>query len=183
MRRDRGEGAVQVDLGGTDERTNRFDRGRIDAYLSCTGNDIGRPATRPARARVGHGRLWIVRAATARTLPAAGPGRAAVGDAATAADPIAGRGILTALVTGATAAQAVESDAVGEHSAGMRNGCGRSTRNTCTHAPCAIGPTTAGIPAFGSVAVALRPSGQSGRGRAGDVPVASARQRGVGRSG
>lgn len=83
----------------------------------------GLMATTHVHARVGHRpdlatvRLRIVRAASARTLPAAGPGWAAVGDAAIATDPIAGRGILTALATGVTAAQAVGADAAGDRGA------------------------------------------------------------------
>ncbi|MFJ8016736.1 NAD(P)/FAD-dependent oxidoreductase [Streptomyces sp. NPDC096339] len=57
--------------------------------------------------------LRIVRAATSSACPAAGPGWAAVGDAATASDPIAARGITTALATGISAADAVRSDADG----------------------------------------------------------------------
>ncbi|MGW4874025.1 NAD(P)/FAD-dependent oxidoreductase [Streptomyces chartreusis] len=83
----------------------------------------GLMATTHVCARVGSGadpaavRLRIVPAATGRTRPAAGPGWAAVGDAATATDPIAGRGILTALATGVTAAQAVRADASGDREA------------------------------------------------------------------
>ncbi|WP_327729040.1 tryptophan 7-halogenase [Streptomyces sp. NBC_00487] len=58
--------------------------------------------------------LRIARASTSRTCPAAGPGWAAVGDAATACDPIAARGITTALATGLTAAEAVTADAAGD---------------------------------------------------------------------
>jgi len=57
--------------------------------------------------------LRIARASTARARPAAGPGWAAVGDAATASDPIAARGITTALATGISAADAVRADADG----------------------------------------------------------------------
>ncbi|WP_406375676.1 tryptophan 7-halogenase [Streptomyces sp. NBC_00647] len=57
--------------------------------------------------------LLITRASTARARPAAGPGWAAVGDAATACDPIAARGITTALATGISAADAVRADADG----------------------------------------------------------------------
>ncbi|MFJ9864261.1 NAD(P)/FAD-dependent oxidoreductase [Streptomyces sp. NPDC101165] len=80
-------------------------------------------ATTHVRARVDHStgpaavRLRVVRAATSHTCPAAGPGWAAVGDAATASDPIAGRGILTALATGVTAAEAVGADAAGDQGA------------------------------------------------------------------
>lgn len=77
-------------------------------------------ATTHVRARLNPGtthppdRLRIVRASTSRTSPAAGPGWAAVGDAATACDPIAARGITTALATGLTAADAVTADAAGD---------------------------------------------------------------------
>ncbi|MEW2051688.1 FAD-dependent monooxygenase [Streptomyces sp. NPDC005476] len=77
-------------------------------------------ATTHVRARLHPGtrrppdRLRIVRASTSRTLPAAGPGWAAAGDAATACDPIAARGITTALATGLTAAEAVAADAAGD---------------------------------------------------------------------
>ncbi|MFF4834862.1 NAD(P)/FAD-dependent oxidoreductase [Streptomyces sp. NPDC001315] len=57
--------------------------------------------------------LRIARASTSRACPAAGPGWAAVGDAATATDPIAARGITTALATGISAADAVRADADG----------------------------------------------------------------------
>ncbi|MEU1375073.1 FAD-dependent oxidoreductase [Streptomyces triculaminicus] len=76
-------------------------------------------ATTHVRERVFHGaaippvRLRVARAATSCTTAAAGPGWAAVGDAATSSDPIAARGILTALATGITAADAVHADAAG----------------------------------------------------------------------
>ncbi|MEU8581929.1 NAD(P)/FAD-dependent oxidoreductase [Streptomyces abikoensis] len=78
--------------------------------------------TTHVRRRVRHavplqGRLRVVRAATSCTHPAAGPGWAAVGDAATASDPIAARGILTALATGISAADAVNADAAGSSGA------------------------------------------------------------------
>ncbi|MET9384322.1 tryptophan 7-halogenase [Streptomyces sp. NPDC002928] len=57
--------------------------------------------------------LRIARASTSRACPAAGPGWAAVGDAAMATDPIAARGITTALATGISAADAVRADADG----------------------------------------------------------------------
>ncbi|MBZ6475053.1 tryptophan 7-halogenase [Streptomyces griseocarneus] len=63
------------------------------------------------------GGLRVVRAATSCTHPAAGPGWAAIGDAATTSDPIAARGILTALATGITAADAVHADAAGSSGA------------------------------------------------------------------
>ncbi|MFI6403124.1 NAD(P)/FAD-dependent oxidoreductase [Streptomyces sp. NPDC050548] len=83
----------------------------------------GLMATTHARTRVTHDggpatvRLRVASAVTSRVHPSAGPGWAAVGDAATAADPIAGRGILTALATGVTAAEAVAADAAGDRGA------------------------------------------------------------------
>ncbi|MFC9586771.1 NAD(P)/FAD-dependent oxidoreductase [Streptomyces yangpuensis] len=61
--------------------------------------------------------LRVVRAATSCTVPAAAAGWAAVGDAATACDPIAARGIVTALATGIAAADAVHADASGDPTA------------------------------------------------------------------
>ncbi|MGW6978365.1 NAD(P)/FAD-dependent oxidoreductase [Streptomyces sp. NPDC054932] len=61
--------------------------------------------------------LRIVRAATSYACPAAAPGWAAVGDAAMASDPIAVRGIVTALATGIAAADAVHADAAGDPTA------------------------------------------------------------------
>ncbi|MEU9273014.1 FAD-dependent monooxygenase [Streptomyces sp. NPDC048251] len=77
-------------------------------------------ATTHVRARLDPGtshpptRLQIVRASTSRASPAAGPGWVAVGDAATACDPIAARGITVALATGLTAADAIAADAAGD---------------------------------------------------------------------
>ena len=59
-------------------------------------------------------RLRVLAAGSARTSPAAGPGWAAVGDAATATDPLAARGIITALATGLAAARAILADRAGD---------------------------------------------------------------------
>ncbi|MFD7248291.1 NAD(P)/FAD-dependent oxidoreductase [Streptomyces sp. NPDC059895] len=59
-------------------------------------------------------RLRVLAAGSACASPAAGPGWAAVGDAATATDPLAARGIVTALATGSVAAQAILADRAGE---------------------------------------------------------------------
>ncbi|MGW0788609.1 NAD(P)/FAD-dependent oxidoreductase [Streptomyces sp. NPDC002911] len=59
-------------------------------------------------------RLRVLAAGSACADPAAGPGWAAVGDAATATDPLAARGIVTALATGLAAARAVLADRAGE---------------------------------------------------------------------
>ncbi|MFE6040215.1 NAD(P)/FAD-dependent oxidoreductase [Streptomyces sp. NPDC056452] len=59
-------------------------------------------------------RLSVLRAGTSRVSPAAGPGWVAVGDAATATDPIAARGITTALATGIAAASALTAFADGD---------------------------------------------------------------------
>ncbi|MEV6205875.1 tryptophan 7-halogenase [Kitasatospora sp. NPDC051914] len=60
-------------------------------------------------------RLRVLAAGSACTTPAAGaPGWAAVGDAATATDPLAARGILTAMATGLTAARAILADRAGD---------------------------------------------------------------------
>lgn len=61
--------------------------------------------------------LCVTRAATSCAHPAAGQGWAAVGDAATASDPIAARGIPTALATGIAAADAIHADAAGSPTA------------------------------------------------------------------
>ncbi|WP_159461044.1 NAD(P)/FAD-dependent oxidoreductase [Streptomyces viridosporus] len=58
--------------------------------------------------------LRVLAAGSTRAEPAAGPGWAAVGDAATATDPLAARGIVTALATGLVAARAVLADRAGE---------------------------------------------------------------------
>ncbi|MFD9541904.1 NAD(P)/FAD-dependent oxidoreductase [Streptomyces sp. NPDC060022] len=62
-------------------------------------------------------RLTVLRAGTSRLSAAAGPGWVAVGDAATATDPIAARGITTALATGITAAGALTACAGGDEHA------------------------------------------------------------------
>ncbi|MBT2459154.1 NAD(P)/FAD-dependent oxidoreductase [Streptomyces sp. ISL-86] len=62
-------------------------------------------------------RLAVLRAGTSRALPAAGPGWAAVGDAATATDPVAARGITSALATGIAAAGALTANAGGDEDA------------------------------------------------------------------
>ncbi|MFF9221066.1 NAD(P)/FAD-dependent oxidoreductase [Streptomyces viridosporus] len=59
--------------------------------------------------------LRVPAAGFARAEPAAGPGRAAVGDAATATDPLAARGIVTALATGPVAARAGETGALDDY--------------------------------------------------------------------
>lgn len=59
-------------------------------------------------------RLRVLAAGSACASPAAGPGWAAVGDAATATDPLAARGIVTALATGLVAARAILADRAGE---------------------------------------------------------------------
>jgi 2-polyprenyl-6-methoxyphenol hydroxylase-like FAD-dependent oxidoreductase len=59
-------------------------------------------------------RLRVLAAGSACAGPAAGPGWAAVGDAATATDPLAARGIVTALATGLVAARAIAADRAGE---------------------------------------------------------------------
>lgn len=59
-------------------------------------------------------RLRVLAAGSARASPAAGPGWVAVGDAAMATDPLAARGIVTALATGMVAAQAILADRAGE---------------------------------------------------------------------
>lgn len=59
-------------------------------------------------------RLRVLAAGSACARPAAGPGWAAVGDAATATDPLAARGIVTALATGLVAARAILADRAGE---------------------------------------------------------------------
>lgn len=59
-------------------------------------------------------RLRGLVAASAVTTPAAGTGWAAVGDAAFTTDPLASRGLLTALGTGAAAAAAITRDAAGD---------------------------------------------------------------------
>ncbi|MFM9634543.1 MULTISPECIES: NAD(P)/FAD-dependent oxidoreductase [Streptomyces] len=62
-------------------------------------------------------RLAVLRAGTSCTSPTAGPGWAAVGDAATATDPVAARGITAALATGVSAGSAVAADAQGDEDA------------------------------------------------------------------
>ncbi|MEU8678668.1 tryptophan 7-halogenase [Streptomyces sp. NPDC048560] len=59
-------------------------------------------------------RLSVVRAGTSRVLPTAGAGWVAVGDAASATDPIAARGITSALATGIAAASALTARADGD---------------------------------------------------------------------
>ncbi|MFE4971361.1 NAD(P)/FAD-dependent oxidoreductase [Kitasatospora sp. NPDC056651] len=54
---------------------------------------------------------------TARLEPAAGEGWIAVGDAATAYDPVSSQGVLSALYTGKCAAEAVDAHLNGEHDA------------------------------------------------------------------
>ncbi|MFI6005777.1 NAD(P)/FAD-dependent oxidoreductase [Streptomyces sp. NPDC051366] len=80
-------------------------------------------ATRHIRTRpAAHGaarpqRLTTLRAGTSHLLPAGGPGWLAVGDAAITTDPIAARGITTALATGIAAADALADDAAGDDEA------------------------------------------------------------------
>jgi 2-polyprenyl-6-methoxyphenol hydroxylase-like FAD-dependent oxidoreductase len=71
------------------------------------------------RDRIAHGEgppqwLRVLTAGSSCASPAAGTGWAAVGDAATTTDPLASRGIVTALATGLAAAQAILSDRAGE---------------------------------------------------------------------
>jgi flavin-dependent dehydrogenase len=83
-------------------------------------------ATRHVRARAtGHrttapDRLRVLPAGTSRTLPPAGPGWVAAGDAAAATDPIAARGITHALATGIAAATALTEEADGDPRAQSR---------------------------------------------------------------
>ncbi|MFF3497953.1 NAD(P)/FAD-dependent oxidoreductase [Streptomyces sp. NPDC003247] len=80
------------------------------ARVRLTGHVRDRTArwTEPPR------RLRVLAAGSACARPAAGPGWAAVGDAATATDPLAARGIVTALATGSAAARAILADRAGE---------------------------------------------------------------------
>jgi flavin-dependent dehydrogenase len=59
-------------------------------------------------------RLRVLPAGSSCASPAAGPGWAAVGDAAAATDPLAARGIATALATGLAAARAILADRAGD---------------------------------------------------------------------
>ncbi|MFI9566690.1 NAD(P)/FAD-dependent oxidoreductase [Streptomyces rishiriensis] len=82
-------------------------------------------ATRHVRARAAHrttppGRLRFLPAGTSRTLPPAGPGWVAAGDAAAVTDPIAARGITHALATGIAAATALTEEADGDPRAPSR---------------------------------------------------------------
>ncbi|MEU2395970.1 tryptophan 7-halogenase [Streptomyces sp. NPDC007369] len=60
------------------------------------------------------GQLDVATAAPSCTRPAAGPGWAAVGDAAAATDPLAARGIVMALATGMEGARAILADHAGD---------------------------------------------------------------------
>ncbi|WP_225830098.1 NAD(P)/FAD-dependent oxidoreductase [Streptomyces sp. NK08204] len=71
------------------------------------------PAHRPTAPR----RLCVLSAGTSRTVPAAGPGWVAAGDAAAVTDPIAARGITHALATGIAAATALTEEAGGDQRA------------------------------------------------------------------
>ncbi|MER6958084.1 tryptophan 7-halogenase [Streptomyces sp. NPDC000618] len=62
-------------------------------------------------------RLRVLAAGSACATPAAGPGWVAVGDAATATDPLAARGIVTALATGLVGARAILTDRAGDANA------------------------------------------------------------------
>lgn len=59
-------------------------------------------------------RLRVLTAGSTCASPAAGQSWVAVGDAATATDPLAARGIVTALATGLVAAQAILADRAGD---------------------------------------------------------------------
>ncbi|MET7900725.1 tryptophan 7-halogenase [Streptomyces sp. NPDC005355] len=59
-------------------------------------------------------RLRVLAANSACATPVSGPGWAAVGDAAIATDPLAARGIVTALATGLLAARAITADRAGD---------------------------------------------------------------------
>ncbi|MFD0267221.1 NAD(P)/FAD-dependent oxidoreductase [Streptomyces sp. NPDC127106] len=61
--------------------------------------------------------LDVATAGPSCTRPAAGPGWAAVGDAATATDPLAARGIVMALATGMEGARAILADHAGDRGA------------------------------------------------------------------
>ncbi|MFK0255021.1 NAD(P)/FAD-dependent oxidoreductase [Streptomyces sp. NPDC090445] len=61
--------------------------------------------------------LTVAAAGPSCTRPAAGPGWAAVGDAATATDPLAARGIVMALATGMEGARAILADHAGDSGA------------------------------------------------------------------
>ncbi|TVL91501.1 NAD(P)/FAD-dependent oxidoreductase [Streptomyces sp. SAJ15] len=109
-------------------------RGRR-VVMAVTDADLARPAglrTAPgwwgalratrhvADLLVGHGgrvERTVLSAGTSRTVPAAGPGWVAVGDAASATDPLAVRGITAALATGLAAAAAIAADAAGDRAA------------------------------------------------------------------
>ncbi|MFE5794992.1 NAD(P)/FAD-dependent oxidoreductase [Streptomyces sp. NPDC056503] len=65
-------------------------------------------------------RLRVLPAGTSRTLPPAGPGWVAAGDAAAVTDPIAARGITHALATGIAAATALTEEAEGDPRAPSR---------------------------------------------------------------
>ncbi|MFF7352059.1 MULTISPECIES: NAD(P)/FAD-dependent oxidoreductase [Streptomyces] len=77
-------------------------------------------ATRHVRARAAAHRttaphaLRVLPAGTSRTLPPAGPGWVAAGDAAAVTDPVAARGITYALATGIAAATALTEEADGD---------------------------------------------------------------------
>ncbi|WP_079148401.1 tryptophan 7-halogenase [Streptomyces agglomeratus] len=75
--------------------------------------------TRHVRHRIAHldappRQLRVLAAGSSHTWPAAGRGWAAVGDAATATDPLAARGIVMALATGLDAARAILADRTGD---------------------------------------------------------------------
>ncbi|MFD7630758.1 NAD(P)/FAD-dependent oxidoreductase [Streptomyces sp. NPDC059851] len=87
-----------------------------DGWWAALGRSRHIGARLPARTRPPE-RLAVLRAGTSRTLPAAGPGWVAVGDAATATDPVAARGITSALSTGMAAADALTANARGDDEA------------------------------------------------------------------
>ncbi|MGW2050950.1 NAD(P)/FAD-dependent oxidoreductase [Streptomyces sp. NPDC001858] len=62
-------------------------------------------------------RLRVLAAGSSCAAPAAGPGWVAVGDAATATDPLAARGIVTALATGLLGARAILTARAGDANA------------------------------------------------------------------
>ncbi|NXY98018.1 tryptophan 7-halogenase [Streptomyces sp. BR123] len=79
-------------------------------------------ATGPIRHRITPWRepprqLDVAAAGPSCTRPAAGPGWAAVGDAATATDPLAARGIVMALATGMEGARVILADHAGDSGA------------------------------------------------------------------
>ncbi|MEU6867512.1 tryptophan 7-halogenase [Streptomyces sp. NPDC046876] len=91
-------------------RMRLHDRDEWWARARATGHVRHRtaPWSQPPR------QLDVAAAGPSLTRPAAGPGWAAVGDAATATDPLAVRGIVMALATGMEGARAVQADHAGD---------------------------------------------------------------------